>query len=70
MFSTSDVCRMVGIRDYQLAYLHAQQAVPEVTRIGGRRIYTPADVEAIRQYAEAHGVVGRRRGETREKFTP
>ena len=23
MFCTSDVCRMTGIRDYQLAYLHA-----------------------------------------------
>lgn len=69
MLSTADVCRLVGIRDYQLAYMHAQRAVPEVNRVGGRRVYTLADVEAIRQYAETHGVVGRRRGEANQKFT-
>jgi DNA-binding transcriptional MerR regulator len=70
MFSTADVCRLVGIHDYQLAYMHAQRVVPEATRVGGRRVYSAADVEVIRQYSEAHGVAGRRRGESKKQFTP
>jgi DNA-binding transcriptional MerR regulator len=69
MLTRTEVARRLGVKDYQLAYLYANQLLPEPGRVGGRRVYGPADLETVRQYVEAHGVRGRGRGKPRQEFT-
>ena len=47
MMTSRQVCQQLGIRDYQLLYLHSQQKVPEVRRLGCVRSYTAEDLEAL-----------------------
>lgn len=66
MFTRIQVCRSVGISVNQLQYLHDMSRIPEpVTRINNTRLYTAGDVEAIRLYAETHGLQGRKPGRPR-----
>lgn len=45
----NQAARLVGIKHHQLAYLIVTGAVEEPKlRIGGRRVFTPAEVERIR----------------------
>ena len=69
MLTRNQVARLLGVKDHQLAYLYANQLLPEPGRVGDRRVYWPADVETVRQYIEAHGVRGRGRGKPRQEFT-
>lgn len=66
MFTRIQVCRSVGITVNQLQHLHAMGhiAEPEL-RLGNARVYTAADIEAIRRHVEEHGVRGRQRGRPR-----
>jgi len=66
MMTSRQVCQQLGIRDYQLLYLHTQQKVPEVRRLGCVRSYTAEDLEAIRRVVEAEGTRGRRRGRPKQ----
>ena len=44
-----DVARLVRCKPHQIAYLLQSRQVPEpATRIGNRRMFTPADVDEIR----------------------
>lgn len=44
-----DVARRLRCRPHQIVYLLTSRQVPEPeTRIGNRRMFTPADVERIR----------------------
>ena len=48
-FTLQTVCRLLGgIRAHRVEYVLANQIVPEPKlKIGGRRIFTPADVERL-----------------------
>jgi DNA-binding transcriptional MerR regulator len=44
-----DVARRLRCRPHQIVYLLTSRQVPEpATRIGNRRMFTPADVETIK----------------------
>jgi len=66
MMISRQVCQQLGIRDYQLHYLHSQQKIPEVRRLECVRTYTAEDVEVIRRVVEAEGTRGRRRGRPKQ----
>lgn len=65
LLTTTELAHLLGIRTYQLSYAHLQGFLTEPPRVAGRRVYGPAEVEQVRQYAELHGLGGRHRGRPR-----
>ena len=50
-FLLTEVAKQVGCRPYQIAYRITTGVFPEPElRINNKRIFTPADVEMIREY--------------------
>ena len=51
MLSIRDVGRRVGVAPHRIAYAHTQDRLPEPKyRVGGHRVYTPSDVDAVMRY--------------------
>lgn len=51
LLSIRDVGRRVGVAPHRIAYAHTQERLPEPRyRVGGHRVYTPSDVEAVIRY--------------------
>ena len=52
-FTSGEVADLLGVKDAYLRKLHLEGRGPEPeTRAGGRRYYTPADIQALRQMLE------------------
>ncbi|MDO5640870.1 MAG: plasmid partitioning protein RepA [Paracoccus sp. (in: a-proteobacteria)] len=52
-FTSGEVAELLGVKDAYLRKLHLEGRGPEPeTRAGGRRYYTPADIQALRQMLE------------------
>ena len=50
LYSFGDAARQLGIARYRLNYLLEQGVIPEPRqRVGGRRMFTTADIENARQ---------------------
>ena len=56
----ADVCRALHVPPYRVDYLLRAGRVPDVPKLGGRRVFTWDDVERLR--AALRGRDGRREG--------
>ncbi len=65
-YSIDQVAKMVGQSRDTMRYHHRERGLPEPSRVGTRRFYTPEDVSTIRAYFEAW--VARER-KTKKKIT-
>lgn len=51
LLSIRDVGRRIGVAPHRIAYAHTQERLPEPRyRVGGHRVYTPSDVQAVAAY--------------------
>lgn len=46
-FTLGEAARVLGIKNYQLAYLVSTGQIPEPMRIAGRRVFTVADLARV-----------------------
>ena len=46
-FSMSDAARVLHTQSYRISYLLSTRQIPEPMRIGGRRVFTTADLTRI-----------------------
>ena len=52
-FTSGEVAELLGVKDAYLRKLHLEGRGPKPeTRAGGRRYYTPGDIQALRQMLE------------------
>lgn len=75
-FTSGEAAELLGVKDAYLRKLHLDGKGPEPeTRAGGRRYYSPEDVQALREYLEAGAKVpgtylpGRRGGDHLQVIT-
>ena len=45
--SMQDCARLLQIQSYRIQYAYAHNRVPEPQRIGGRRMFTPEDLQKL-----------------------
>ncbi len=50
MYSMGEVAAMTGIASYRIKYLLQKGVLREPARIAGRRVFVPADIEAVRRH--------------------
>lgn len=50
LYGLRDVCKMVGVQYHHLYYAFYTGRIPEPAKIGKVRLYTSAEVEAIKNY--------------------
>lgn len=56
IFSSGDVANVLGIKRDRLAAAILRCGCPDASlRIGGKRVFTPADIAAIRRWYQARG---------------
>jgi hypothetical protein len=48
--TTTDVARLAGVQEHQLVYAMRTGRVFEPIRIGGRRVFTVAEAQAIQKF--------------------
>ena len=61
-FLLAEVAKQVGCRPYQIAYRITTGVFPEPElRINNKRIFTPADVEMIREYFQQTQLRGKKK---------
>jgi hypothetical protein len=51
-YTLSDVSELLQVPAYRVTYLLATRQVPEPGRIGGRRLFTLADIQGIAEKLE------------------
>ena len=50
LFSMSDAAKATGVAGYRIKYALKTRRIPEPGRVGGRRCFSPEDVELIRRH--------------------
>ncbi len=48
--SLTEVARLLGVQPYRITYCHLIGAVPEPTKVCGRRAYSETDINRIAGY--------------------
>lgn len=47
--SITDVAELLGVRYYQITYLHSKKSIKEPPRVANKRCYGPEHIEAVAQ---------------------
>ncbi len=50
LHSIADVGRLLDVQEYRIEYAHRTGKVPDVERVGGKRIYREADLRRIAKH--------------------
>jgi hypothetical protein len=50
LLTLAELSRSTGIPYYRVVYAHQTGAIPEPPRVGNHRVYTPEDVERVREH--------------------
>jgi hypothetical protein len=53
LFSMSEAAKAAGVAPYRIKYALQTKRLPEPGRVGGRRVFSPDDVELIRRHFKA-----------------
>jgi DNA-binding transcriptional MerR regulator len=56
MLLLSDVARELKVKPYQIVYLITTGKIPDVSRVGNRRMFSKNDVDQIRKIFNEKGV--------------
>lgn len=69
LFSMSEAAKAAGVAGYRIKYALETHKIPEPGRVGGRRCFSPDDVELIRRHfaAAARGPADRGQEDGRGK---
>jgi DNA-binding transcriptional MerR regulator len=59
LFSMSEAAKATGVAPYRIKFALETRRIPEPGRVGGRRCFSPDDVELIRRHFAARGGAGR-----------
>lgn len=46
---SGEVCKLLNIPRYKLTYLFENHRIPETSRIGGKRVFSPEDVLNVKK---------------------
>lgn len=60
MYTLKDAARILRVQPHVLTYVFSTRKLPEPMRLGGRRVFTAADLARINEFLQLHVDLKRR----------